>query len=100
MSVTSWRGAGAGRLLVAITSDVPVRVNVAPKTVRAAAEANAVLDAAAALEPAVLASEHVGWWKDFWYTNTLPPFVIVQCGGSDFVCLVAAVPGRGDAVSL
>jgi hypothetical protein len=86
--VTSWRGAGAGRLLVAITSDIPVRVNIAPKTVRAAAEADAVLDAAAALEPAALASEHSSWWGDFWWSSSsgsfisLPPAAGGAAGGA------------------
>jgi len=80
--VTSWRGAGApGRLLVAITSDVPVRVGVKAKAVRAAAEAKAVLDAAAALEPAALASEHVSWWRDFWWSSSSGSFISLPAAG-------------------
>eukprot|EP01050_Picozoa_sp_SAG11_P043383 SAG11_NODE_20500_length_444_cov_0.597101_1_plen_135_part_01 len=56
--VTAWRQAEAGRLLLAICSDNSVRVAVAPKTIQAAQEANAVLTAAAALSDGTLASEH------------------------------------------
>ena len=78
--VTSWRGAGDGRLLVAITSDIPVRVGIKAKTVRAAAEAKAVLDAAAVFEPAALASEHVAWWRDFWWSSSSGSFISLPAG--------------------
>ena len=73
--VTSWRGAGAGRIIVAITSDIPIRVGIKAKGVRALAEAKAVLDAAVALEPTALASEHVSWWRDFWWSSSSGSFI-------------------------
>ena len=72
--VTSWQATGAGRLLVTITSDIPVRVG-KPKTVRAAAEASAVLAAASALDPRSLATEHTRWWEDFWWSDDSGSFL-------------------------
>jgi hypothetical protein len=47
--VTAWKEVGVGKLLVTITSDIPIRVKVEPKTIRAATEAAAILTAAAAV---------------------------------------------------
>ena len=46
-----------------------------PKTVRAAAEASAVLAAASALDPKSLATEHTRWWEDFWWSDDSGSFL-------------------------
>jgi hypothetical protein len=74
--VTAWKHTINRRLLVAVTSDLP-RPVVGTKSVRAAAEAAQVLEAATALgggdggataAAAALAAEHESWWAGFYWS--------------------------------
>jgi hypothetical protein len=89
--VTAWAAAGAGRLLVAVTSDIPVRVGVAPKRIRASAEATAVLASAmqansprnhSSSKSASLAAEHTRWWAEFWWSDVSGSFLSLPSAGA------------------
>ena len=80
--VTSWQEAGAGRLLVAITSDIPIRVGVKPKITRAGAEAAAVLSSATAvLAAGSLFAEHRIWWSEFYWSDSSGSFLSLPAAG-------------------
>jgi N-acetyl-beta-hexosaminidase len=85
--VTAWRrsdSGGAGRLMLTICSDIPVRIGVAPKVTRAAEEATAVLTAAAALDSASLAAEHAEWWSDYYFSSHSGAFVSLPAVAAKF----------------
>ena len=73
--VTSWRSGSGGQLLLTVTSDIPVRVGIAPKTTRASTEAASVLAAAAALDPSALVAEHSSWWAHLYWSDSSGAFV-------------------------
>ena len=84
--VTSWQEttmSPGGGLLVAITSDIPVRVGVKPKAVRAAAEAAAVLASAttALSGQGGLSGEHVRWWAEYYWSDTSGSFLSLPAAG-------------------
>ena len=81
--VTAWQETTGGRLLVAITSDIPVRVGVKPKVVRAAAEAAAVLASATAAlgTQGGLSAGHVRWWADFYWSDSSGSFLSLPAAG-------------------
>ena len=73
--VTSWRSGSGGQLLLTVTSDIPVRVGIAPKTTRASVEAASVLAAAVALDPSSLVAEHAAWWAHLYWSDSSGAFV-------------------------
>ena len=81
--VTAWQETTAGGLLVAITSDIPVRVGIKPKTIRAAAEAAAVLASATAAlgTQGGLSAGHVRWWADFYWSDSSGSFLSLPAAG-------------------
>lgn len=85
--VTAWRaeadrgGGGVEKLLLTITSDIPVRVGIKPKAVRAADEATSVLSLAAA-SLGTLAAEHARWWQDFYWSDASGSFISLPAAGA------------------